>query len=148
MINATDSNNTFYKLNKKKGIPIIFIHGVGLDSSIWESQIDAFENTVLIYDILGHGRTPLNKDSVSFDDFSDQLLSLINELKIEKIHLVGFSIGSLIARNFATRFNKRLQSLTLLCSIFNRSKEQQKIVNDRFEPVSYTHLTLPTTPYV
>ena len=75
MINATDSNNTFYKLNKKKGIPIIFIHGVGLDNSIWEPQIDAFENTVLIYDILGHGRTPLNKISVSFDDFSDQLLS-------------------------------------------------------------------------
>ena len=62
MIHATDANSTFYKLNKKKGIPIIFIHGVGLDSSIWESQIDAFENTVLVYDILGHGKTPLNKD--------------------------------------------------------------------------------------
>jgi pimeloyl-ACP methyl ester carboxylesterase len=104
MIIATDSNNTFYKLNKKKGIPIVFIHGVGLDHSIWEPQADAFENTVLIYDILGHGKTPLNKNNVSFDDFSDQLLNLMNDLKIEKIHLVGFSIGSLIARNFATKF--------------------------------------------
>ena len=144
MIHATDANSTFYKLNKKKGIPIIFIHGVGLDSSIWESQIDAFENTVLVYDILGHGKTPLNKDNVSFDDFSDQLLNLINELKIEKMHLVGFSIGSLIARNFATRFNERLQSLTLLCSIFNRSNEQKKIVNDRFEQTKKEN-TLPKT---
>ena len=47
-----------------------------------------------------------------------------------KVHLVGFSIGSLIARNFATRFNNRLASLTLLCSIFNRSDKEQKIVNE------------------
>ena len=133
MINATDSSKTFYKLNKKEGIPIVFVHGVGLDNNIWEPQIDAFKNTVLIYDILGHGKTPLNKSELSFDDFSDQIINLINELKFDKIHLVGFSIGSLIARNFATRFNDRLKSLTLLCSIFNRSDKEQKIVKDRFE---------------
>ena len=133
MINATDSKSTFYKLNQKEGIPIVFIHGVGLDHNIWDPQINEFDNTVLIYDILGHGRTPLNKEKISFDDFSDQIIDLIDELKFDKIHLVGFSIGSLIARNFATRFSDRLKSLTLLCSIFNRSNNEQKIVNERFE---------------
>ena len=133
MINATDSKGTFYKLNQKKGIPIVFIHGVGLDHNIWDPQINEFDNTVLIYDILGHGRTPLNKEKISFDDFSDQIVDLIDELKFSKIHLIGFSIGSLIARNFATRFSDRLKSLTLLCSIFNRSDNEQKIVNQRFE---------------
>ena len=133
MINAKDSKNTFYLLNQKKNIPIVFIHGVGLNHTIWEPQIDDFDNTVLAYDILGHGKTPLNKDNISFDDFSNQLISLVDELEMEKIHLVGFSIGSLIARNFATKFNDRLESLTLLCSIFNRSQEQQQIVKDRFE---------------
>ena len=133
MINATDSKGTFYKLNQKKGIPIVFIHGVGLDHNIWDPQINEFDNTVLIYDILGHGRTPLNKEKISFDDFSDQIIDLIDELKFSKIHLIGFSIGSLIARNFATRFSDRLKSLTLLCSIFNRSDNEQKIVDERFE---------------
>ena len=133
MINATASKGTFYKLNQKKGIPIVFIHGVGLDHNIWDPQINEFDNTVLIYDILGHGKTPLNKEKISFDDFSDQIIDLIDELKFDKIHLVGFSIGSLIARNFATRFGNRLKSLTLLCSIFNRSDNEQKIVNERFE---------------
>lgn len=81
---------------------------------------------------------------MSFDDFSDQLLNLMNDLKIEKIHLVGFSIGSLIARNFATKFDERLQSLTLLCSIFNRSNEEQKIVKDRFEQTKKDN-SLPKT---
>ena len=90
MISSFDSKKTFYQLNTKKDIPIIFIHGVGLNHSMWEPQVNAFDNTVLTYDILGHGNTPLTKSQISFDDFSLQLLNLIDELKFEKIHLVGF----------------------------------------------------------
>lgn len=133
MEKTKSSSGTFYAYNKKDTIPIVFIHGVGLTHEIWQPQLDYFKNyTTLSYDILGHGNTPLEKDQLSFDDFSDQLIHLLDELKINKIHLVGFSIGSLIARNFAIRFNSKLQSLTLLCSIFKRSDEQQKIVNERF----------------
>ena len=133
MINSFDSKGTYYQLNKKKELPIVLIHGVGLDHEIWEYQFNSFENTVLTYDILGHGKTPLGVGQVTFDDFSEQLINLIGELGIGKIHLVGFSIGSLIARNFATKHNDRLQTLTLLSSIFKRSNLQQKVVDDRFE---------------
>ncbi len=133
MINAKDSQNTFYILDKKNDVPIVFIHGVGLNHKIWEPQINVFENTFLAYDILGHGKTPLDKKHLSFDDFSNQLINLIDELNIRRIHLVGFSIGSLIARNFASKYSDRLQSLTLLCSIFRRTEKQQQIVKDRFE---------------
>tara|TARA_B100000945_G_scaffold63539_1_gene47520 strand:- start:100 stop:873 length:774 start_codon:yes stop_codon:yes gene_type:complete len=133
MINDKDSQNTFYVLDKKNDIPIVFIHGVGLNHKIWEPQINVFENTFLAYDILGHGKTPLSKENISFDDFSNQLTNLIDELNMKKIHLVGFSIGSLIARNFATKYDERLESLTLLCSIFNRTEKQKQIVKDRFE---------------
>jgi len=133
MINSFDSKGTYYQLNKKKELPIVLIHGVGLDHEIWEYQFNSFENTVLTYDILGHGKTPLGVGQVTFDDFSEQLINLIDELGIGKIHLVGFSIGSLIARNFATKHNDRLQTLTLLSSIFKRSNQQQKVVDDRFE---------------
>ena len=133
MINSFDSKGTYYQLNKKKELPIVLIHGVGLDNEMWKYQFNSFENTVLTYDILGHGKTPLGVGQVTFDDFSEQLINLIGELGIGKIHLVGFSIGSLIARNFATKHNDRLQTLTLLSSIFKRSNQQQKVVDDRFE---------------
>ena len=133
MIEGIDSNGTYYNYNKKKDVPIIFIHGVGLNNKIWEPQIDSFENSVITYDILGHGKTPLKLSNISFNDLSLQLLNLIDELKIDKVHLIGFSIGSLIARNFAVNYNHRLQTLTLLCSIFKRNNEQQQIVKDRFE---------------
>ena len=135
MKTATTSSGTYYLFNKKdQKTPIVFVHGVGLTHEIWQPQLDFFkECTTLTYDILGHGKSLLNKEIISFNDFSDQIIELIDELKIDQIHLIGFSIGSLIARNFATRFSERLKSLTLLGSIYNRSKEQQKIVNQRFE---------------
>ena len=134
MTTGTSASGTFYVLNQKEqSIPIVFIHGVGLTYEIWQPQLDFFKNySNLAYDILGHGKSSLKKQTISFDDFSDQLINLIDELNFQKIHLVGFSIGSLIARNFATKFNDRLQSLVLLGSIYKRTEQQQKIVNERF----------------
>ena len=134
MTTGTSASGTFYVLNQKEqSIPIVFIHGVGLNYEIWQPQLDFFKNySNLAYDILGHGKSSLKKQNISFDDFSDQLIKLIDELNFQKIHLVGFSIGSLIARNFATKFNDRLQSLVLLGSIYKRTEQQQKIVNERF----------------
>ena len=51
---------------------------MGLDHSYGILQINEFDNTVLIYDILGH-KTPLNKNDLSFDDFSDQIINLIDD---------------------------------------------------------------------
>jgi len=135
MVIGNTASGTFYVFNKKdQSIPVVFIHGVGLTYEIWQPQLDFFKNySNLSYDILGHGKSSLTKQNINFDDFSEQLIELINELKIEKIHLVGFSIGSLIARNFATRYSERLQSLILLGSIYKRSEQQQKTVNERFE---------------
>ena len=135
MTTGTTASGTFYSYNKKEqSIPIVFIHGVGLTYEIWQPQLDFFKDcSTLSYDILGHGKSSLNKEKISFDDFSEQLVNLIDELKINKIHLVGFSIGSLIARNFATKFSDRLESLILLGSIYKRSEQQQKIVNERFD---------------
>ena len=134
METGNTASGTFYIFNKQKQpIPIVFVHGVGLTYEIWQPQLDFFKDySNLSYDILGHGKSSLTKQNISFDDFSEQLIDLIDELKIEKIHLVGFSIGSLIARNFATKYSNRLQSLILLGSIYKRSEQQQKIVNERF----------------
>ena len=118
MTTGTTASGTYYLFNKKdQEVPIVFIHGVGLTHEIWQPQLEFFNYySTLAYDILGHGKSSLEKIQITFDDFSEQLIELMDHLNIKKIHLVGFSIGSLIARNFATKHNKHLHTLTLLCS--------------------------------
>ena len=135
MQSKVDSFGTSYSLNKiNEKNPIVFIHGVGLTKEIWEPQINFFKDyNTLTYDLLGHGKTPLNKSQLDFEDFSDQLFNLINELNFNKIHLVGFSLGALIARHFASKHNDKLSSLIIHGSIYKRTEEQKRVVRNRFE---------------
>tara|TARA_B100001123_G_scaffold3410_1_gene4503 strand:+ start:82 stop:873 length:792 start_codon:yes stop_codon:yes gene_type:complete len=135
MLNKIDSFGTAYTLHKvNEKNPIVFIHGVGLTKEIWEPQINFFKNyNTLAYDLLGHGKTPLKKTKLNFEDFSKQLVRLIKELNITKIHLVGFSLGALIARHFASEHNDKLSSLILLGSIYKRTEDQKRVVENRYE---------------
>jgi len=135
MSNKLDSFGTSYSLNKvNEKNPIVFIHGVGLTKEIWEPQINFFKDyNTLVYDLLGHGKTPLKKSKISFEDFTKQLVRLIKELNFTKIHLIGFSLGAIIARHFASEHSDKLSSLIIHGSIYKRTEEQKKIVKNRYE---------------
>ena len=135
MYSTSEKFKTYYSLIKKNDtIPIVFIHGVGLTKEIWHPQIDFFkDHNLLTYDLIGHGDTPLQKTQLNFEDFIKQLLNLIDELELKKIHLVGFSLGSLVARHFASEHSDRLSSLVLHASIYKRSIEQKRVIENRYE---------------
>ena len=135
MSEKTDSFGTSYSLRKvNEKNPIVFVHGVGLTKEIWEPQINFFKNyNTLTYDLLGHGKTLLKKSKVGIEDFSKQLVKLIGELKFNKIHLVGFSLGALIARYFASEHSNKLNSLIKHGSIYKRTEEQKRVVKNRLE---------------
>ena len=135
MSSKVNSFGTSYSLNQvNEKNPIVFIHGVGLTKEIWEPQVNFFKNyNTLTYDLLGHGKSPCKKNKVSFEDFSRQLKRLIKELNFNKIHLVGFSLGALIARHFASEHTDKLSSLIIHGSVYKRTEEQKKVVKNRFE---------------
>ena len=90
------------------------------------------EYSTITYDLLGHGKTPFNKEEITLDDFSKQLLSILEFLKVDKCNLVGFSLGSLIALDFASKFQGRLKSLTVIGTTYKRTDNERALVIDRF----------------
>ena len=129
-----DPNQNYYLFNDKNTVPIVFIHGVGLNNLMWEPQIKALkEYSTITYDLLGHGKTPFNNEDVSLTDFSNQLTSLLDFLRIDKINLIGFSLGSLIALDFASKFQKKLNKLALIGTTYKRTVAQRSQVIERFE---------------
>ena len=119
-----DINQNHYFFKNNNSVPLVFIHGVGLNQKMWLPQINYFNNeTILTYDLLGHGKTSFNKKNLFIEDFRVQLNNLLNNLSIKEIHLIGFSIGSLIFNsneNFVETlilWNNSLNSvaLPLLC---------------------------------
>jgi pimeloyl-ACP methyl ester carboxylesterase len=129
-----DPNQNYYSFIDNNTVPLVFIHGVGLDHKMWDSQIALLNNySTITYDLLGHGKTPYNKEEITLNDFSDQLDCLLKFLKIDKINLVGFSLGSLIALDFASKFQNRLKSLTVIGTTYKRTTDQRALVIERFE---------------
>ena len=100
---------------------------------MWDQQVDYLsEFSILTYDLLGHGKTPFHKDKLNLKDFSNQLLELLDHLKIEKINLVGFSLGSLIALDFSSHFQNKVEKLILIGTTYKRSDQERSLVLDRY----------------
>ena len=104
----TDSHGNYYEFNEiKNSLTTIFIHGVGLDNTMWYPQKKYFhDQSILFYDLLNHGQSSGGFTDLSFDIYSDQLLHLINELQLDKINIVGFQLEPLI-RSLLKKKNKK-----------------------------------------
>lgn len=97
------------------GSPIVFLHGFSLDRRMWQPQVEAFRDTyhVITPDAIGHGLSDAPLTGYSRAHRVQDLAGLVDNLKIEKFHLVGLSMGGSTALGFALKHPKRLKSLVL-----------------------------------
>jgi len=95
---------------------IILIHGFPLNKLMWEKQIEMLKEDfrVIAYDIRGHGNTDAGNDNFSIELFVNDLLGLMDALKIDRTILCGFSMGGYIALNAIEAYPERFNAL-LLC---------------------------------
>ena len=129
-----DTHGNYFEYSTiNKSLSTIFIHGVGLDNTMWYPQKNYFQNkSVIFYDLLNHGQSNGDYKDLSFEIYSNQLLNLINELQIEKINIVGFSIGALVAQHFTEKFYEKVNKLVLIGSVYKRSDKQIQTVQKRY----------------
>ncbi len=116
---------------------LLLIHGLGMHQEMWQWQIPILSQyyRLVTYDFFDHGKSGSGDDLPSLNQFSAQILELLECLNIEKCTLIGFSIGGMIARHFAMNYAPMLNGLVILNSPYLRTTEQQQKIASRVTQV-------------
>lgn len=97
------------------GIPIVFLHGVGSDKSVWHPQLAHFGNSrrSIAFDYPGYGDSDPAAGGTNRDDFAAAIIAGMDSLGIDSAHVCGLSLGGVIAIAMHALAPKRCASLIL-----------------------------------
>lgn len=113
---ATGGDALFTYLERGSGTPLVLLHGVGSAARSWQHQLQGLSSAlrVIAWDAPGYGGSSALPASVpNADDYAAALDALLQALNVERLHLVGHSLGCIIAARYARRHASRIASLTL-----------------------------------
>jgi len=107
-----------YKVDGKEGAPYLtFITGIANDLTLWDEQAAVLgrDYRILRYDLRGHGDTQATEGDYSVELLLRDLVGLLNELNIQKTHLVGLGFGGALAQAFTIGNSHRVNALVPCC---------------------------------
>lgn len=93
---------------------IVFLHGMGSTAAVWLPQLEHFSQThhCVAWTAPGYGGSPALAD-LSWSALAEQVVALLDRLNIKKAHIVGHSIGGMVAQMVYHLYPDRVQSLIL-----------------------------------
>ena len=127
---ADVNGTTLYYEDTGQGHPVVLVHGHTVDSRMWDEQVGplASKYRVIRYDARGYGRSavPVSKDYAHTDD----LRALLDHLEVSRAHVIGLSMGGLIAVDFALAYPEAVASLVAVDAVLGgyRWEEAGKII--------------------
>jgi 3-oxoadipate enol-lactonase len=98
------------------GPVVLFVHGFPLDSTMWAEQAERLDRRrAVCVDLRGFGRSsPVTTDRLTMDRHADDLAGVIDHIEVDRVDLVGLSMGGYVALAFAERHPERLRTLALI----------------------------------
>lgn len=107
---------------------IVFLHPAFSDHRVFDQQIDFFSKyyRVITIDLIGHGLSKAKKSKDKIDVSSEHIAKILEIKGFDKAHIVGISMGSLIAQYFALEYPEKIKTLTALGG-HNINKENKEV---------------------
>jgi pimeloyl-ACP methyl ester carboxylesterase len=95
--------------------PVVLLHGLGTDRRIWLYQVPVFCARVptILIDLRGHGRSSAPAGEWTVADMAHDVVRLLRHLGAERAHVVGLSMGGMVAQQFALDYPPATASLVL-----------------------------------
>lgn len=99
-----------------EGPPLFLLHGLGSASNDWQLQIPAFakQYRVVALDLRGHGHSDKPRGPYTMRDFANDTAALLDNLAIAQAHVVGLSLGGMVAQQLALDSPDCVSSLVLV----------------------------------
>jgi pimeloyl-ACP methyl ester carboxylesterase len=129
-------------LESGAGTPIVLLHGIGSAARSWRAQIDALSPRwrMIAWNAPGYPPSqPLPIEWPSAADYARRLQALLDHIGVQTCHLVGHSLGCLIAARYAVMSPDRVASLTLSSCAIGHARlppeERQRLLESRIGDV-------------
>ena len=98
------------------GVPVLLIQGVGAIGDAWRPQVEGLRDrfSLITFDNRGIGASTITDGSLSIEAMADDALAILDAEGVDRCHVVGHSMGGLVAMQLALTSPRRVRSLTLL----------------------------------
>ena len=144
--------DVYYELHGH-GTPLVLIAGYTCDHTFWDAMIDELAQMfqILIFDNRGAGQTKDMGASFTLETMVDDTMTLIQQLGIQRPHILGQSMGGVIAQLMAKKYADKINKLIILnsASQINRRtiKALESLLNLRKESISFDLLIETAMPW-
>lgn len=125
-----NGNIHYVETGKPLGFPVVFIHGFPFSHAMWRTQMDAAGAEgyrVVGYDLRGHGQSDVGDGQYTIESHVDDLIALLDHLKIAKIVIVGLSMGGYITLRALERSPERFSAAVLCDTRSEADSDEGKI---------------------
>ncbi len=112
-------NGDFSIIDKGVGTPVLLLHGFPDSKELWEYQIPVLLKAgfrVIAPDLRGYENSPspLEKEKYAMPILMNDVIGILDELKLDKVHLIGHDWGAALSWNLVKFYEQRFNSLTVL----------------------------------
>ena len=126
-------NINVVRTGPRGGAPVVLLHPVGLDLTYWDPQFACLCESydVIAFDMPGHGRSGMLAEPPTFDALADVLGLVLDHANVHPAHLVGLSVGGMIAQTFALRRPELVRSLSLVGTLCTFPEDVRAALRER-----------------
>jgi pimeloyl-ACP methyl ester carboxylesterase len=127
------SVTTRYRIDGE-GPVLALIHGVGGRLEIWDSFLKELGQgyRILRYDLRGFGESSKVKGRYELGSYVEDFVALLDHLNIDRCHVLGFSLGGIIAQGVALVYPGRVDRLILCSTIAGVNPEDRAFLRERY----------------
>jgi pimeloyl-ACP methyl ester carboxylesterase len=113
VVKSPDGVEISYTVQGQGTPALVFVHGWSCDKTYWREQVPEFSKKfkVVTIDLGGHGKSGLNRDNFTIGSFGDDVAAVVNGLELDKVILIGHSMGGSVIIDAATKLPGKVEAL-------------------------------------